>query len=317
MTPSVSVLVPTFNRRDLVSACLRSALGQSMGDLEVIVVDGASTDGTWEVCESFARRDSRVRAYRDPVNLGPVPGWWRCVEEARGRYATFLWSDDLLLPDFLRTTIDALEAPDVALAFTAAEIGAEPGQGAVHYQGATGRIRTPAFIDRMLTRDGTLPVSPACALFRLSDLRDAFSPELPTSPPADLRSTGAGVDVLMFLRTAERYPLVARIGEPLAFFRSHPGSITMDGRAGRVELDYVMALAWYAATRGRPSVAARIVTRHWLREARRTRHVPGAIETRDRYHGIIDRRRVIMTAPGVVARAASERLHTMWTRRAT
>src|SRR6266508_5714193 len=84
MKPSVSLLVPVFNRADLIGPCLDSALAQTMGDLEVVVVDGASTDGTWEVCLRYAEADPRVRVIRESRNSGPVRGWWRCVEEAKG-----------------------------------------------------------------------------------------------------------------------------------------------------------------------------------------------------------------------------------------
>ena len=93
---------------------MESALAQTMGDLEIVVVDGASTDGTWAMCERFAANDGRVRAFRDEVNTGPVAGWWRCVEEARGTFATFLWSDDLLMPTFLERVISLL-GDEVAL----------------------------------------------------------------------------------------------------------------------------------------------------------------------------------------------------------
>ena len=64
--------------RALLADCLKSALAQTCGDLEVVVVDNASTDGTWEVCREFAPVDSRVRIFRNPENIGPVRNWQRC-----------------------------------------------------------------------------------------------------------------------------------------------------------------------------------------------------------------------------------------------
>ena len=83
-TPLVSLLVPVYNRADLLAACLDSAIAQTTGDFEVVVVDGASTDGTWEVCRRYADADPRIRVYRDDENTGPVEGWWRCLKLARG-----------------------------------------------------------------------------------------------------------------------------------------------------------------------------------------------------------------------------------------
>src|SRR3989304_5716279 len=113
MNPAVSLLVPAFNREKLLVPCLDSALAQTFPDLEVVVVDGASTDGTWEVCQRYASADSRVRVFRDEVNTGPVRGWWRCLEEARGTHGTFLWSDDVLRPTFLEMTLPQLADKNV------------------------------------------------------------------------------------------------------------------------------------------------------------------------------------------------------------
>lgn len=264
-------MVPVFNRADLLGPCLDSALAQTMTDFEIIVVDGASTDGTWEVCQRYAAADPRVRVFRDPVNTGPPRGWWRCAEEAAGAYATFLWSDDVLQPTFLERTVPVLGDRDVAFVFTAAEIGAQPGGGEVHYAHPSGLMRSREFIDGSLRASELFPVSPACALFRLADIRSDFILELPTEPPVDLTLTGAGIDQLLFLRAALRYPYVACISEPLAFFRAHAGSLTIDGRGGQVALGYALASNWFAQSIGDRDLSRTILARHWLREMRRSR----------------------------------------------
>ena len=197
-----------------------------------MVVDGASTDRTWEVCRAFADRDPRVRIFRDPEYTGPVRGWWRCIEEARGRFATFLWSDDVLMATFLEHTLPFVADEDVAFAYTAAEIGLRPGEGRVAYAiPGTSELASDAFIRGSLTTRGRFPMSPACALFRLTDLKRNFVTEVSDSP-ADLTSTGAGVDLLFYLLTASQRPRVHHVSVPLAFFRAHPNSISIDGRGG-------------------------------------------------------------------------------------
>ena len=57
---TVSILVPVFNREELIGDCIQSALDQTFDDLEVVVVDNASTDGTWDVCRTYGEKDSRV-----------------------------------------------------------------------------------------------------------------------------------------------------------------------------------------------------------------------------------------------------------------
>lgn len=292
--PKVSLLVPVFNRAELLAPCLDSALAQTMPDLEIVVVDGASTDGTWEVCQRYAAADPRVRAFHDEVNTGPARGWWRCVEEARGTYATFLWSDDMLKPTFLELTLPLLADDDVAFAFGAADVGPVPGSGTIHYSYPAGRIPTRDFILGSLPVNSSYPVSPACALFRLEDLRRDFMMELPTKPPVDLTRTGAGIDLLFFLNPALRYPSIACIPEPIAFFRSHPGSLTVDDRGGLVSLGYALVERWFAQAHGYGDICRPVLVRHWLHEMRtRRRFINPA--TQARQYGYL------MTAPQLVA----------------
>ena len=98
--PTVSILIPVFNREEFLPDCIQSALSQKYTDFEIIVVDNASNDRSWEIAKDFALNDSRVRVFRNDVNVGPVRNWQRCLDEATGEYAKFLFSDDLMLPDF-------------------------------------------------------------------------------------------------------------------------------------------------------------------------------------------------------------------------
>lgn len=321
MSPKVSLLVPAFNRADLLIPCLDSALAQTMADLEVVVVDGASTDGTWDVCQRYAAVDPRVRVFRDAVNTGPVRGWWRCLEEARGAYATFLWSDDVLQPTFLARTMPALANRDVAFVFTAAEVGSRPGTGEIHYAHRSGLMPSREFIEGSLPATGSYPVSPACALFRSADLRQSFLMELPTEPVIDLTATGAGVDMLLYVLTALRYPLVACLAEPLAFFRAHAGSITVDGRGGQVALDYAQAQSWFARTNGFDGRVGVIAARLWLLEMRTYRRFMSPMAAARRYRhlagtGGLGTAKLVTAAVGLLGRLAVRAATTRMRRRA-
>ena len=303
MSPLVSILVPVFNRQDLLPACLDSALAQTERDLEVVVVDGASTDGTWEVCRGYADRDPRVRAFRQDENAGPVLGWIRCLEEARGTFGTFLWSDDLLQPQFVAATLPSLRDSRIAFSFTAAEIGPEPGRGHVWYRHASGTMPSSTFIEGVIRgpNPNAWPVSPACGLFRLADLRRNLVAELPTQPATDLRWTGAGSDMLLFVLTATHYPLVACDERPLAFFRAHPGSLTIGSRAALVALHYTLTRAWYARTHGVGDPAA-MLAQQWLRAMRHTRHLEGPRSAAKRFGGIVRPSKLTLAAARELAR---------------
>jgi hypothetical protein len=94
--PLVSVCLPTFNGAEHLSACLERVLAQTVNDLEILVVDDASTDRTHEIAAAAALADPRVRVERNRSNLGLVPNWNRCLALARGQWVKFVFQDDLL-----------------------------------------------------------------------------------------------------------------------------------------------------------------------------------------------------------------------------
>jgi len=255
--PLVSIMVPVYNRRELLADCLKSALAQTFRDLEVVVVDNASTDGTWDVCREFAHADSRVRIFRNPENIGPVRNWQRCFREAQGRYGKLLFSDDVMSSHYLEKTLPFLRDPHVAFVFTMAMIGPEPRASRLAYRfdTVTGRFPRHQYIRRALV-GARVPVSPGAALFRVSDLRGSLRLSIPSPSIADFEQHGAGIDLLLYLMTAARYEEIAYVAEPLVFFRTHEGSITHSGDL-RLADAYHQARIWFAAhTQGRCAAAA-------------------------------------------------------------
>ena len=92
--PIASIIIPTHNSEAFLPECLESALGQTLRDIEVIVVDDCSTDGTTETIESYARDDERVRVLKLEENKGPGIARNIGIDAAKGTYLYFLDSDD-------------------------------------------------------------------------------------------------------------------------------------------------------------------------------------------------------------------------------
>jgi len=101
-----SVIVPTFNRADLLSGTLESVFGQRFTDFEIIVVDDGSTDGTINYLQSLG---NRIRVFQQP-NLGAGPARNLGARHAQGRYLAFLDSDDLWFPWTLGVYRDVIRA---------------------------------------------------------------------------------------------------------------------------------------------------------------------------------------------------------------
>jgi CDP-glycerol glycerophosphotransferase len=104
----LSVVVPFFNVESYLGAALESIAGQTMGDLEVIMVDDGSTDGAAAIAKSFAARDPRFRlVQQDNQGLGPARNTG--TEHATGTYLAFFDSDDLLAPHAYEVLVGSLE----------------------------------------------------------------------------------------------------------------------------------------------------------------------------------------------------------------
>jgi glycosyltransferase involved in cell wall biosynthesis len=111
--PAVSVIMPAYNVETYVGDALRSALAQTFADLEVLVVDDGSTDGTAAVVAEIAAGDSRVRLVRQP-NRGLAGARNTGLRSARGDVFALLDSDDLWEPGFLEAQMAILQArPEV------------------------------------------------------------------------------------------------------------------------------------------------------------------------------------------------------------
>jgi glycosyltransferase involved in cell wall biosynthesis len=99
MKPRYSVIIPVYNRSTLIGLAIESILAQTHADLEIIVVDDGSTDGTCNVVKQFRTSVQLI----SQSNMGPGAARNRGAREARGQYLTFLDSDDVWFPWTLQT----------------------------------------------------------------------------------------------------------------------------------------------------------------------------------------------------------------------
>jgi glycosyltransferase involved in cell wall biosynthesis len=97
--PSVTVVIPAFNRAGTIRAAVESVLSQSYADLELLVVDDGSTDGTMSTLAEIT--DPRLRLLANPGNMGPSAARNTGIQASRGDWVAFQDSDDEWLPDKL------------------------------------------------------------------------------------------------------------------------------------------------------------------------------------------------------------------------
>lgn len=138
---SVSVIIPTYNRADLVGEAVDGAVKQTHAPVEVIVVDDGSTDDTAKVLEPYF---DRIR-YIPQENRGLAGARNRGILESRGEFLAFLDSDDACLPDWIEKVVDTFRRHPEAGAVASAEfeIDEDGNRGRVHTKKTPGMWFTP------------------------------------------------------------------------------------------------------------------------------------------------------------------------------
>lgn len=106
MEPTVSIIVPVFNAGKYLERCIDSILNQEYRDFELLLADDGSTDGSGEICDIYAAKDSRVQVIHKK-NTGVSDSRNICMDKAQGIYLQFLDSDDWITPDATRLFVRA------------------------------------------------------------------------------------------------------------------------------------------------------------------------------------------------------------------
>jgi len=115
--PKLSVILPNYNHASFLPRCVEAVLDQSFTDLELIVIDDASTDNSRDVLAEYARRDPRVKFHVNPENRGVIATLNRALDLARGEYVFGAASDDYVLPGYFEKAMALFAAhPEAGIA---------------------------------------------------------------------------------------------------------------------------------------------------------------------------------------------------------
>lgn len=116
--PLISVIVPVWNGEKYLAECVESIVSQSLEDMEIILVDDGSTDGTWSMMERLAGKDERIRILHQE-NAGVSEARNAGIDMSRGRYIRFVDADDILPPDSMRILAEKAQESDCDLVLAA------------------------------------------------------------------------------------------------------------------------------------------------------------------------------------------------------
>jgi glycosyltransferase involved in cell wall biosynthesis len=118
--PKVTILIPSYRHEKYIHAAITSVLIQTFTDFELIVIDDASPDKSWDVIQGFD--DPRIRTFRHEANRGAVATLNEGLRLARGQYISILNSDDIYHPSRLETLVALVEASKAEFVFTDIEL---------------------------------------------------------------------------------------------------------------------------------------------------------------------------------------------------
>ena len=205
-TPLVSVLTTSFNREAYIAETIESVLAQTFTDFEYIIVDDCSKDRSFEIAQSYAAKDSRIRVSRNDKNLGDYPNRNKAAGYATGRYLKFIDSDDAMYPHCLDVMVRCLEiCPIAGCGLSAAGLGT---------------CRYPLVLDPIdafkfhFTKRDLFGRSPGNAIIRRSSFHEigGFT---------GLRQVG---DFQLWLKLAKSFPVVV-MPRDLVWCRVHVGQV--------------------------------------------------------------------------------------------
>lgn len=176
--PRVTVAIPVYNGLPYLKEAVDSILSQDFEDLELIIADNASTDGTEALCRQYATSDPRVRYFRHVENMGAAANFNFCVARAKGEFFKWAAADDVCGQGWLSQSVQALDqaGPGAVLAYSwiqwidesSANLDAY-GQGLPWSKGKPHERLTSLLSDPVDTH--LFKCSPVCGLIRLKTLR--------------------------------------------------------------------------------------------------------------------------------------------------
>ena len=235
-SPRVSVLIPTYNYARYLPEAIESVLEQDWRDLELLISDDCSTDGSREVISRYAAQDSRVRFHIHRTNLGLVENWNWCLAEARGEYVKFLFGDDkLATPQALTKLVNLLDTNPSAVLAASARFVIDENSRVINLwdsAGPPGLHQGAEVIARSMDQYGNIIGEPSVVMFRRRAAARGFN--------VGYRQL---VDLEMWFALLETGDL-AYASEPLCCFRQHARQQTEANRSNQLGDIEIARLFW-------------------------------------------------------------------------
>lgn len=116
--PLISVIMPCYNMKAFVADSIRSVIGQSYPNWELLITDDASTDGTVDILKTFGEKDQRIHIEAKERNSGIADTRNQCIKRAQGQFLAFLDADDLWHPDKLERQLRFMTDKNIGFSYS-------------------------------------------------------------------------------------------------------------------------------------------------------------------------------------------------------
>ncbi|MHB8177322.1 MAG: glycosyltransferase [Vulcanimicrobiaceae bacterium] len=251
--PQISIVLTSYNYARFLPRAIASAQAQQLPSLEIVIVDNASTDKSWELIETEASHDRRIRAFRNEANVGLIENHNRGLASARGERVLFLSADDYLLPGHLERVCAVHQRhPEVDVVF-ASYFKVDEDDRLLGHFGHVGHLRGSYYGGRnefadLLTHDcyACLPTSLLRREYVLA--AGGFDPAI------------NAFDYDVYLRMAREGYVMAFLDEPGVCIRVHSAAASGEERyvaTGKQLLEHLYLMERHLTDEAQPLIAGR------------------------------------------------------------
>lgn len=249
--PLVSVVIASYNHEKFVSEAIESVLGQDFEDLELIIVDDASTDTSRQIIQKYAMEDARVRVILHETNCGIAKTMNDGIAAAKGKFLAETASDDVWMKDKLSKQLAVLESDEDLVVFTEVGIINESGQPVCptwsEYSGVSAKKTGDIFHDLLGRWEFFMNSNMLLKRANLGDIRYDESLKYAN-------------DYKLYLELAAKYAFYF-IPEPLAQYRAHSSNTCgirgFQGEANRVHSQEDIIVLQYALSKWHHQMSAK------------------------------------------------------------
>lgn len=222
----VSVILPNYNYARHLHQRINSILKQSHSDFELIILDDASSDNSWDIIQQYQQKDPRIRIFRNEENSGnPFVQWQKGISLARHGLLWIAEADDHADPAFLSSMLEALQTKEIGLAFCRSVLIDNDGKSHGMWEPGSEKVERKLFeedwemneselISKALIHENILANS-SSVVFKKEVFEQAGGLETTLRTNADWH---------LWFRMA-MHCQVAFVGKPMNYFRRHQESV--------------------------------------------------------------------------------------------